>query len=276
MFISLAAVCFLLANYILLGGECGNYWIPIHVFTSTLFVYQLSRWTYHRKSFNPKINRDAIYRWLDNNESFTRWSIIFSGLVAGISFLFLSRYIQAVVVVLGVVSVLYPLPILPFEKIKRLRDIPLVKVLLIAFVWSGQAVLLPAIDMYGAPHWFTNQVAFLWMSQFVFILFITIPFDIKDMHVDSVTGVTTLPSMLGEQFSKHVIALLGIAYVFMLNNSSLHLEKLYIAALSVLIFSLVVRTYFLKREMSKWRVMLIYDGSMIWYYVFLILIGLLI
>ena len=270
VFISLASVCFLLSTYILLGEKCQNYWIPIHVFSSTMFIYQLSRWMYHRKSHNPKINRDAIYRWLDNNEAFTRWSIAFSFVTTALSFLFLPWPAKSVVVVLGVISVLYPLPLLPFKKIKRLRDIPLVKIILIGIVWSSQAVLLPAIDVYGVPHWFSNKVAFLWLCQFVFILFITIPFDIKDMHVDKVTGVTTLPSIFGEKLSKHVVAFLGLVYIFMLNSESLKLKSFFILTLSVLIFSLIIRTYFLKREIPKWRVMLIYDGSMIWYFIFLI------
>lgn len=88
---------------------------------------------------------------------------------------------------LGVVSILYTLPFLGGA---RLRDLHYIKIVLIAIVWSGLAVL-PIILHQGI----SVPLAFVFMEKICFMVAITIPFDVRDLGIDG--GLKTIPQLLG-------------------------------------------------------------------------------
>lgn len=90
----------------------------------------------------------------------------------------------------AVVAVLYALPVLPSGL--RIRELPFVKILAIAFVWAWLGSLL------CTPDW--NLSAWLLFGQrFLFIFAITIPFDLRDMGADRKKGIVTVPGRIGEK-----------------------------------------------------------------------------
>ncbi len=101
--------------------------------------------------------------------------------------------------ILGIVSILYNslinfnIPFLP------LRGIPLLKVFLIAFVWAGIGVFLPFLD---TPGYEMSKLVVFYLSQFLFIVAITLPFDIRDFYGDYRKNLVTFPSVVGIQATK--------------------------------------------------------------------------
>lgn len=94
--------------------------------------------------------------------------------------------------VLGFVSFCYSLP---FSGL-GLRTIPFLKLFLIAFVWAGSSVgLLLVVHDDLFPY------KFLFISVFLFVMGITIPFDIRDSDSDELE-LKTIPQVIGKNYAK--------------------------------------------------------------------------
>jgi 4-hydroxybenzoate polyprenyltransferase len=99
----------------------------------------------------------------------------------------------------GIASVTYILPI--FKNKQRLRDVNYVKIFLIALVWAWLTAFIPAYWMHPqAP----MSILAVGLERFFFIFAITLPFDIRDLKIDSATRVKTLPSAIGIQATKNL------------------------------------------------------------------------
>jgi len=100
--------------------------------------------------------------------------------------------------------------VLPFSsRGKGLRNIPGLKLFLIAFTWAGITFLYPlaarGVNIDGLAGW-------LFLQRFVFIAAITIPFDIRDLQLD-MPELGTLPQVLGVGWSKTVALIFVFVFV---------------------------------------------------------------
>lgn len=267
LYISIAATSFLWANILLLNlSNCVPTIVYIHVGASTWCVYQLSRWAYHKRlPVNPV--KDSIYEWIDKNRIFMKLSIIISGILATISFFLLHSNAKIIVSIAGIISLLYPLSIKHKGRLYRLRDIPLIKIILIATVWSVSTVLLPSSY---------SKISFIQLLllalQWIYILVITIPFDINDMETDKANNVLTLPLYLGYQNAVKVVFLLSAIYIsgiylwIIYSKNNLNYSYIIFVLGLLLMFSyIIIFTAKRSHRVPKWMIMAIYDGSMILY-----------
>ncbi len=284
LFIAIAAVCFLWANVILLDLHIASLWyLSAQIFFSTWFVYQISRWVYFKKGAYS--NKDElVVQWFERYPNFNKITIYVSGFFAVVFTFFLQLKTILVLVFIGGISILYPVPIFKIFGIDtRLRDFPFVKIFLIAFVWSATSVILPYTEslVVQQPTDLSKLVILLFLVQFVYIFFITLPFDINDAETDKATNMHTIPSVLGIKKSKFIAFLLAIMYVFalififMLINW-MHLPNKYIddATLISLIFlvtGLQVYTQLKSDIVPKLWIKIVYDGSMILYFMLLLI-----
>ncbi len=101
--------------------------------------------------------------------------------------------------------------VIPFQgRFKGFRSMPGFKLFLIAAVWAGVTVLFPlrvndlALD---------TKAWVVFVQRFLFVLAITIPFDIRDLQLDR-SDLSTLPQFLGVDRSKYLA--LGTLLVFAL------------------------------------------------------------
>ncbi len=269
LYIAIAAVCFFLTPYLLFEWRLNNIWLIPYIFSSTLFVYQLSRWNFFKREIDHNEIKDNIYYWIRDKQLKTKFSIVVSFILTIVSFFFLGREMQVISILLGVISVAYSIP-LPFSKErKKLRDYPYVKIFLIALVWTYLGAVFPFLDVYGEWNFDLMKWAYL---QFIFIVFITLPFDMKDVKVDVLTSVKTIPSKIGFEKTKRIVLSLGVFYIVGL---SFLLKEIawynFLAVCSIIIF-LMACTYNMEENIKKWHVMLIYDGSMILIFLLLALL----
>ena len=93
-------------------------------------------------------------------------------------------------------AVLYSVPAVRYGgRWRPLRDVPLAKGVLIAAVWTGLTVALPA--RFGAPPAGAAALLTLLGRRFLFVLALTLVFDLRDLDKDRAAGTRTVPLVLG-------------------------------------------------------------------------------
>src|SRR5690606_9612993 len=99
-----------------------------------------------------------------------------------------------------------------------LRNIPGLKLFLIAIVWALSCVLLPILELETSILAGTtvNDTILLITKRLLFIAAITVPFDIRDMYQDRNSDLKTIPVLLGEQRSLWVCQALLLIYLLLL------------------------------------------------------------
>lgn len=185
------------------------------VFFATLFVYNFIRLVnVHSVISSESLRHQTIYRF----RIFFWFVCIISALLGFYFFVTISEYIFFPIVGLGFVSIFYGLPIYKNEsQLFRLRDLPGIKIFLIAFVWAFVTEGLPAL-LNGEPLYYLAL-----FERFLFIFAITIPFDIRDVNYDAF-HLSTIPQYFGINTAKWIalFALLSseliLFYRFFFNN----------------------------------------------------------
>ena len=94
------------------------------------------------------------------------------------------------------ISLLYPISICIKNKTFSVRSIPFLKLFLISFVWAYVTVLLPLLYN-GAV--LSIDVLNIFFQRILFIIAISIPFDIRDIEIDK---IKTLPNTIGVMWAK--------------------------------------------------------------------------
>ncbi len=139
------------------------------------------------------------------------WIITFSSAILGIYFL--NKVIDLTIfsgistILIGAIcAVFYSFPIKKF----RIRNVPGVKALLIAFVWVLVIGLFPLMN----THQFSLESIYTFLFLFPFFLALTIPFDIRDAEKDEI-HLKTIPQVMGAKFSKlFALSLLVSSFLF--------------------------------------------------------------
>ncbi len=99
--------------------------------------------------------------------------------------------------VLALITVLYAMPFVPekwlFLSISNLRNIPGIKVYIIALVWAGTSVILPIIEN-GRE--INGQIILTIIQRFVLVIVLMLPFEIRDLRFDDLK-LETIPQKIG-------------------------------------------------------------------------------
>jgi len=197
----------------------GNWWhapLFIFIFGSTLVVYNMNMISGLRE-LRDSGTKSERHHWCMNNEVLMKSTLAFGLLLSGGSVWFLNEAIWFLIVPLGLVAFAYTIPIVRKEANKiRIREIGLWKIFLIASVWAGMTAILPAVNLYGFKQVFELGSWQLAFGRFLFILAITIPFDIRDLANDANKGVRTIPSVIGWKLSVLASHVLLVAFILLI------------------------------------------------------------
>lgn len=87
-------------------------------------------------------------------------------------------------------------------QLRRIRDVPGSKTILIALAWGVVTAGLPALSV-GNGHWKSGLLGFLWATGIVFVR--TAFFDILDMQGDRIVGKETIPTLIGPKRSLRLL-----------------------------------------------------------------------
>jgi len=189
LWIALGAVALTL-NFYIITNESPNLNVLGFVFSSTLFTYNVQRLLKIRLKIN--LSGDRV-EWILNHKVFV-YTVTFISLMATFYFTYLFfESVWELFIISGIISFFYVWKI-PFIKRYNLRDVPGVKIYLIAVVWVLICVLVPTIlSELIEINWNTFLIA---LALFSFVVSITIPFDIRDIGLDE-KSKKTIPQLIG-------------------------------------------------------------------------------
>ncbi len=219
IYISLAAVFLTIETQIQLGMKPQFHPYLFIVFFATILEYNLHRLI--TILTNPLALEGDKHRWVKNHKT----AFYFLVLVSMIGFICAALLAKKTVLLflapIGLITLLYSLPLFKSRgNYLRLREIPFLKIFLIAFVWSTTTILLPLIES-GNPY-NKAHILFMLIERFLFIFAITVPFDIRDIIHDKQVGLKTFPVIIGEKrsilFANIALFLFSLLCIFHYQN----------------------------------------------------------
>lgn len=200
IFIAFCAIAQAMVTYYLLKLPADKYVLGF-LFFSTLLVYNLSMLL--AKPKEPQKSPFKRVRWIFSHYRLTISLTLTAFLcIVPLGLWYLSFQSQLLMAFVGILALMYNFPFLKLNDKKiGLRNLPGIKLFLIALVWSISCVLLPIVQLessYGISATL-SETLLLVAKRFLFICAITIPFDIRDLFQDKLYELKTIPVMLGEK-----------------------------------------------------------------------------
>ncbi len=169
--------------------------VPFFVFFATIASYNFIR----------LYTIDTIQDWFFQFIKMNKKSIVGLTLASALLIVYLgfSLRLQTLIALIpfGMFTLFYVIPF-PMQKKNRvtLRSLAFLKLFLIAVSWAGVTVLIPLLH-YNIT--IGRSEMFIFIQRFLFILVITLPFDIRDINYDKDT-LKTLPQVLGIPKAKRI------------------------------------------------------------------------
>jgi 4-hydroxybenzoate polyprenyltransferase len=239
IYISLAAVFLTVETQIQLGMK--PQWHPylFIIFFATLFEYNIHRFITVITN-DEALNSDK-HRWVRENLKMFYLLVLLSVIGFVCVVLMAKREVLITLAPIAVLTLFYSLPIVGNKKnIFRLREIPYLKIFLIAIVWSLSTILLPIIQ--SSSTFSKSQIIVMLIERFFFVFSITIPFDVRDIDADRQAGLKTIPLVLNENKSLYLsyVSLLVFFIISFLHYQNLSnwfvILPLFISTLTTFIF----------------------------------------
>lgn len=169
----------------------GFYWF---VFTSTLCSYCLQRYVQLPERKEVLSERQ---NWLVTNRFYLGATVVVSGIAAAILGLTILNMEQILwLLPVGLISLLYSIRFIGNKRKKSgLRDLPGIKIFMIAISWVFLCGFLP-VWINGLDRFSMGELLLICVEKLLFVIAITIPFDIRDLRYDDARK-KTIPQLLG-------------------------------------------------------------------------------
>lgn len=185
------------------------YFLLAFIFVSTLLLYSVHRLVSLDKVI--AVDPEGRFRKINVLKPYLVAQTIVASLIGLFLFTQLKFNTQLGLVLPALLSIAYVLPIMNGFS-TRLRDINYIKIFLIAIVWAFITVVLPLVELELK----INEITMLsFIERALFILIITIPFDIRDMSIDEASAVKTLVSGRSKQKIMTLSGLLLVSWILL-------------------------------------------------------------
>jgi len=201
-----------LATALLCYGICIQNSMPntieyaLFIFFSTLLTYNLQRYLKAIQNINGLTSHMV---WVNKNRNYLLTTLIVSAIIS--TFIFVKLYngnllSGGILILSALISLFYIKNIGKFN----LRSVPQLKIHLIALIWVIATAYFPLIN----ESKFHSNVWLYGSIQYIYIIAITIPFDIRDLKYDE-PKYKTIPQLLGFKKAKQLsILLMALYFVF--------------------------------------------------------------
>jgi 4-hydroxybenzoate polyprenyltransferase len=270
VFMSLCAVAQGLLTFHLIGSK------PVYpalglLFTSTLAIYNFSILISKPKQHDKSPYRRV--RWFFSHYRLMVTFTIVSILSLIPLFFLISTGSKILMIFLAILSFCYGLPLFTIGEQKfGLRNIPGLKLFMIALVWTMSCVLLPVLESQAAHLSVISMrdTTLLIAKRFLFIAAIAIPFDIRDLFEDKQFGLKTIPVAWGEKNAYLFCQVLLAGYLvllFLFRNNGFSTDFWALTLVMVLTGWLIFKS---KWEKNEYYYFFYLDGVLILQYVFVI------
>ena len=247
-----------------------NFNIVLLEVAATLLLYNLSIWISKPKDYTQSPYERT--RWIFGNMPIF-WMINSLSIVILI-YVLTQIHFQTLIYLgfIGILSLAYALPLIKRQRQwKSFRHLPYIKVFHIALIWSLSTVGLvyvESINNLESINW--NSLLYLLSCKFLFILLVTIPFDIRDMKQDSYYHLKTVPLALGQLKAQYLCYLLGVLHILLvLAIPTLSEIKIGLILCDILVL-ILFKTKIFKEQNSFLNVYLL-DLVLVFQYVFCLL-----
>ncbi|BBE16761.1 hypothetical protein AQPE_0905 [Aquipluma nitroreducens] len=241
------------------------------IFFATLFEYNLHR------LITVLTNKEALksekHRWVNENMKAFYLLVFISVIGFGVVALLAKKEVLVTFAPIALITVLYSIPVSANPKhLLRLREIPYLKIFMIAAIWSASTILLPIVQ---SSETFSQTHIFAMLSErFFFILAITIPFDIRDLEADQQQELKTIPMLLGEKNSLKLSYF--FLFVFLLGSAFHYAPEKEWMILWAMCLSGITTYFFLKMDYFKRMLFYHYgilDGTLLLQGILVIIFG---
>jgi len=208
-------MAFTMQGYYLLQVEPKYDLVTLLSGAATMFVYLLIRIA--ATSRIKVYEKEERWNFFLKHIGIMRLLTIVTFAACVVLFFIIPQQIQLILLIPGCISLVYGIPLPIKGKWFRLRDVGVAKIFMIAFVWAFIGSMLPAVNsdmpLFAAP------TLILFAANFLFVFAITLPFDIKDLKIDAIHKVKTIPAILGtdDSYSLAFLCLFvsGIIHVYL-------------------------------------------------------------
>lgn len=218
------------------------------IFCATLFVYTFQRFIKlkTKQPFSP--DRKS---WMIENPKIVLSSLVITFISSFILIFYIKSIITIFLVISGLISVFY-VGFYWIKNQKGLRDIPFIKVYLVATVWTMLITIIPFLQ--GEKETTVFDLLFT-LSFFIYILAMAMLFDIKDITIDD-NQKRTIPKMAGIRNTQMISLLLTAisCTLFISSNTTLLLPVI----IQFIFSSMVI--YFTPRWTKEFQYSLYIDG----------------
>lgn len=202
--ISLGAALACLQTLLLAGAEGDVLWrTPLFCFTATLFTYNFQRLVKLRNLAG--YSEGSRNRWVhDHRKTLGLLTVLAFLLTAGMAVL-LDLSSLLMLGATGFIALAYAVRFIPIgDRLLALRDLPHLKLYLIGLVWAVATVALPLSEL--GEDLLSRRTSLLLFERFAFIVALSIPFDIRDLHLDD-PRMRTVPHRRGVRWSLFIAVL---------------------------------------------------------------------
>ncbi len=221
VFIGLCAACITALTFEMAGRALENLSYCILIGTATAALYSVHRVISLTKTAHSNIPQRflIIRKYLFHIRVYAvLWMLISA-------WLFMTMFTISFFLWLlpgGIIAFTYVVPFLSGGR--RIRDLGWGKILMIGWSWAWLTAFIP-LYFFGKASF---QAAIMHgLERMLFIILLTIPFEIRDLHLDRSAGLLTIPEKLGVKKTKKIalvlcffIALLGFILSFHYFNPS--------------------------------------------------------
>lgn len=190
IFVTICAVALCVTTESLLLNRFPSLFTPLHAFIggSVLFVYNLHNLV---KKYSEGANER--FKWSQKNKKLIFFLACAGGYFSLTTLFYLPINLLVIAIIAGFISLAYSIPVLKAKGIKRLKDYGVFKPIILSIIWTIVTVVFPIL------YWNKDIGIYLFelMMRFVFILPLCIVFDIRDVEIDRLNKIRTLPQIIG-------------------------------------------------------------------------------
>lgn len=242
-----------------------RWYVPTSIFLASFALYSFHR--LYKIDFIPENQLSDRHRWILKHSNIIKIAMSIA-VFFGMTILPFFDSVDVVwLIPAAILSIGYTIPLIPTEKKWwRLRDIPLAKPVIIAFCVTYLTLAFPIFDELGINEIFELYSQQIFLERFLFLLAVTIPFEMRDMETDALAHLDTLATKFGFKTSKKIALAAAITWFVILVCRFAFLGqwvKLWPFCLVLILLLLAIQNLHNKR--SEFYYVLCFEGMILLY-----------
>ncbi|MEQ9186253.1 MAG: hypothetical protein RLP15_00850 [Cryomorphaceae bacterium] len=266
LFVALVLSGLSLSSYAQFDQLALHWYVPVSVFLGSFVLYAFHR--LYKIDFIPMHQLAERHQWVLAHAIPMKYAMSFAVFIL---MLILPNFDADTIVWLvpaGIVSIGYTIPIIPYQKgWRRFRDIPLTKPMIIALVVSYLTLAFPHFEQLGVRSLFEPVFLHAFVERFLFLLAVTLPFDMRDIRNDKDSGIQTLGTHFGFENARIVGYWVLLAWVgsIVMRYVIFGAESVFLVAAACMLLYLLIAYWRLRVAWADMKYTMVFEGAIVLY-----------